>query len=92
MYIQRWRTVECPGTSLGKCGSLWNVAEGELVSMDYMSRRFQKGYKARKWEGKRFGDMVGSGSVYGVPVPPFKTVPSRHYSILSIAPERLQCV
>ena len=40
---------------------------------------------------KKVGVMVGSGSVYSVPVPPFKTVPSWHYSILSITPEHLRC-
>jgi len=92
MYIWGQNAMESYGTSLGKHGSPWNIVEGELVSMGYIIGRFQKGYKAREREGKRFGVMVGSGSIYSVPVPPFKTVLSRHYSILSIILGHLQCV
>ena len=47
--------MEWYGMSLGKRRSPWNVVEEGLVSMGYMSGRFQKGYKARKREGKRLG-------------------------------------
>ena len=55
MYIWGWNTTECYRTSLGKHESPWNVVEGELVSMDYIGRRFQEGYKARERGGKRLG-------------------------------------
>ena len=92
MYIWGWNTTECWGLSLGKHGSPWNVAEGELVSMGYISRRFQKGAQGKGNRRKKVGVMVGSGSVYSVPGPPFKTVPSWHYSILSIILAHLLCV
>jgi len=55
-------------------------------------RKVPEGVQSKETGRKKVGVMVGSGSVYGVPVPPFKTVLSRHYSILSITPEHLQCV
>ena len=68
MYIWGRNAMESYGTSLSKHRSPWNIVEGELVSMGYIIGRFQKGYKAREREGKRFGVMVGSGSVYSVPL------------------------
>ena len=55
MYIWGQNVTECYGLGLGKRGSPWNVTEGELVSMGYISRRFWKGYKAREQEGNRLG-------------------------------------
>jgi len=90
MYIWVRNTMECWGASLGKRGSPWNIVEGELVSMGYISRRFQKGYKARKRGGKRLGLwwVLVASTVFQGP----QTVPSRHYSILSITLAHLLCV
>ena len=45
MYIWGRNAMEYDGASLGKHGSSWNIVEGDLVSMGYISRRFQKGHK-----------------------------------------------
>jgi len=51
-----------------------------------------EGVQSKGTGRKKIRVMVGSGSVYGIPVPPFKIVPSRHYSTLSITLGHLQCV
>ena len=89
MYIWGRNAMELYGMSLGKHRSPWNIVEGGVGKHGLHRGKVPEVVQSTGKRGKRFGVMVGSGGVYSVPVPPFKIVPTRHYSILSTAPEHL---